>query len=386
MAALMKTNQVHSKLGQLLKSDTFSFQNKNAESESEPLSLFSTTPKNTIVFATKIGPVFDLQDKFLDLLNWTNPSRSFAAYLIYSILCFKPDLILYIPVISLVLLLAYIYYKRETGKENEKNEKERKNNKKEKEKERENEKEKEKEKDMLSNLNSLFSSLSVKQKATFNPNMVNMKTLQGNIQRLQNMMGSYCSMYDSVIEIWGKLNATDSLEIRKGLFFAILGLLGQIIVLKFIRIGIILFLVGTFAFFPHFSVFLVWVLTGWVKVVLEKFNDIVMRTQNNQSNSKLYSISRKLIKPIYEISSDSEGMEYSANSQRVRLSSTIENNELKVSKNVQSKPFIQNDLDSNQNVMEGKIFNAIVVENQVNITIILINKYIYIMKNKMKYN
>ena len=49
MAVLMKTNQIHSMLEQLIKSDTFSFQSKLAEVENEPLSLFSTTPKNTIV-------------------------------------------------------------------------------------------------------------------------------------------------------------------------------------------------------------------------------------------------------------------------------------------------------------------------------------------------
>ncbi len=49
LAALMKTNQVHSMLEQLLKSDTFPFQSKLSETENEPLSLFSTTPKNTIV-------------------------------------------------------------------------------------------------------------------------------------------------------------------------------------------------------------------------------------------------------------------------------------------------------------------------------------------------
>jgi len=363
MAALMKTNQVHSKLEQLLKSDTFSFQNKSFESESEPLSLFSTTPKNTIVFATKIGPVFDLQDKFMDLLNWTNPSKSLTAYLIYSILCFKPNLILYIPIISIVLFLAYIYYRKETSHDIQKDEKEKKNSKKDKDKDKEKEKEREKEKDMLSNLNSLFSSLSVKQKATFNPNMVDMKTLQGNIQRLQNMMGSYCSMYDSVIEIWEKLNSTNPLDIRKALFFSILGLLLQIVALKFIRIGIIFFLIGTFVFFPHFSVFIIWIFTGWIKIALEKFNDIVMLTQNNHSNSRLHSFGRKLIKPISEASSDSESVEYSANSQRARLYSTIENNELKVQKSFEnSKSHIENGIA--QNVMEGKIFTAIVVENQ----------------------
>jgi hypothetical protein len=360
MAALMKTNQVHSKLEQLLKSDTFSFQNKITESENEPLSLFSTTPKNTIVFATKIGPVFDLQDKFMDIIHWKNPSRSFSAYLIYSIFCFKPNLILYIPVISVVLFLAYFYYKRETGNNNIKSEKEKKSSKKEKEKEKE--KEREKNNDMLTNLNSLFSTLSIKQKAAFNPNMVDMKTLQGNIQRLQNMMGSYCSMYDSVIEIWEKFKSTEPLKIRKALFYALIGLLGQIVTLKFIRIGIIFFIVGTFAFFPQFSLFLVWVLTGWVKVVLEIINDIVTRIQNNKSNSKLYYLGKKLIKPIAEVYSDSEDMEYSVNTQRARLYSTIENNELKVQKSVDSKSSF--DKGISQNIMEGKIFTAIVVENQ----------------------
>jgi len=354
MAALMKTNQVHSKLEQLLRSETFSFQNKLAEVENEPLSLFSTTPKNTIVFATKIGPVFDLQDKFMDILNWKNPSRSFSVYLIYSILCFKPNLILYIPIISVVLFLAYIYYKRETGKSN--------NNSEEKKggigkKDKEKEKEKIKDKDLKSNLNDLLSSLSVKQKANFNPNMVDMKTLQGNIQRLQNMMGSYCSAYDSVIEIWEKIKATNPLEIRKALFFALLALLGQILTLRFIRIGILFFIAGTFAFFPQFTVFIIWILTGWIKIALEFFNDIVMRKQNNRSNSKLHFIGKKFKKTISDNSSDSESNEYSTNSQRARLYSTIENNELKVQKST-------NEGSSTQKVMEGKIFTAIVVENQ----------------------
>ncbi|ORX54720.1 hypothetical protein BCR36DRAFT_581608 [Piromyces finnis] len=354
MAALMKTNQVHSKLEELLKNDTFSFQSKLAEVENEPLSLFSTTPKNTIVFATKIGPVFDIQDKLMDILNWKNTSLSFSVYLIYSILCFQPNLIIYIPIVSIILFLAYIYYRRETGKgkSNNRNDKEEfnHNNKKEKEKE------KIKDKDLKSNLNDLLSSLSVKQKANFNPNMVDMKTLQGNIQRLQNMMGSYCSAYDSVIKIWEKLNNTDPLEIRKVLFFSLLGLLGQIILLKFIRIGIIFYIIGTFAFFPQFSIFIIWILTGWLKVALEMFNDIVIRTQNNRNNSKLHTISKKLMKSINDSSSDSESNDYPSNSQRARLYSTLENNELKVQKSIET--------GQSQKVMEGKIFNAIVVENQ----------------------
>jgi len=353
MAALMKTNQVHSKLEELLKNDTFSFQSKLAEVENEPLSLFSTTPKNTIVFATKIGPVFDLQDKFMDILNWKNTSLSFSVYLIYSILCFQPNLILYMPVVSVVLFLTYIYYKRETGNDKNNNRNKEEINKNSNSKK---EKEKIKDKDLKTNLNDLLSSLSVKQKANFNPNMVDMKTLQGNIQRLQNMMGSYCSAYDSVVEIWEKLNNTNPLEIRKAIFFSLLGLLGQIILLKFVRIGIIFFILGTFAFFPQFSIFIIWIFTGWLKIALEKFNDIIMRTQNNRSNSKLHSLGKKLIKPIVDNSSDDESNDYPSNSQRARLYSTLENNELKVQKSVEN--------GSTQKVMEGKIFTAIVVENQ----------------------
>jgi len=350
LAALMKTNQVHSMLEQLLKSDTFPFQSKLSEAENEPLSLFSTTPKNTIVFATKIGPVFELQDKCMDILNWKSPSRSFCAYLIYSILCFKPFLILYIPIVSVVLLLAYICYRKETGKDIKtiKNDKEKINN--------SSVSKKEKDKDLKTNLNDLFSSLSVKQKAAFNPNMVDIKTLQGNIQRLQNMMGSYCSAYDSVIDVWGKLNSTNPLEIRKALFFGILALIGQFITLKFVSIGTIFFIAGTFAFFPHFSIFIVWVFTGWLKVALEKFNDIVMRTHSNRSQFGKKSIKSSVSN---ENSSDSESNDYvtSCSQKRARLYSTIENNEMKVQKSeINNSP--------SQKVMEGTIFTAIVVENQ----------------------
>jgi len=296
----------------------------------------------------------------MDILNWKNTSLSFSVYLIYSILCFQPNLILYIPIVSVILFLAYIYYKRETGndinKNNDKDETSKNSiNKKEKDKERI------KDKDLKTNLNDLLSSLSVKQKANFNPNMVDMKTLQGNIQRLQNMMGSYCSAYDSVIEIWEKLNTTNPLEIRKVLFFSLLGLIGQIILLKFVRIGVIFFILGTFAFFPQFSIFIVWIFTGWLKVALEKFNDIIMRTSNSRNNSKLHSFGKKLIKPVSDNSSDSESNDYPSNSQRARLYSTLENNELKVQKSVENGP--------TQKVMEGKTFTAIVVENQVSICI-----------------
>lgn len=351
LAALMKTNQVHSMLEQLLKSDTFPFQSKLSEAENEPLSLFSTTPKNTIVFATKIGPVFELQDKCMDILNWKSPSRSFCAYLIYSILCFKPFLILYIPIVSVVLLLAYICYKKETGKDVKtiKNDKEKISFSSSVSK-------KEKDKDLKTNLNDLFSSLSVKQKAAFNPNMVDIKTLQGNIQRLQNMMGSYCSAYDSVVDIWGKLNSTNPVEIRKALFFGILALIGQFITLKFVSIGTILFIAGTFAFFPHFSIFIVWVFTGWLKLALEKFNDIITRTHSNRSHTGKKSIKSSIIN---ENSSDSESNDFATNSsqKRARLYSTIENNEMKVQKSEVNS-------SSSQKIMEGTIFTAIVVENQ----------------------
>jgi len=309
----------------------------------------------------------------MDILNWKNPSRSFCVYLIYSILCFKPNLIIYIPVVSVVLLLAYIYYRKETGKDiKTKNDKEKNNN----SNSNSSINKKEKDKDLKTNLNDLFSSLSVKQKAAFNPNMVDMKTLQGNIQRLQNMMGSYCSAYDSVIDIWEKLNTTSPLEIRKALFFGILALIGQIITLKLIRIGIIFFIAGTFAFFPQFSIFIVWVFIGWFKVVLEIFNNIIMKTQNNRGRSKLHHFSKRFIKSSIsnDNSSDSESNEYVVNSQRAHLYSTIENNEMKVQKSDNSSP--------SQKVMEGKMFTAIVVENQVsfhNYFTFSVNFYIIIL-------
>ncbi|KAI3639083.1 hypothetical protein MIR68_002613 [Amoeboaphelidium protococcarum] len=80
---------------------------------SPKLNVFTTLPRNYFRFTMKVGPLASFQDKIEDLFLWKNQSETIAAWLIFTVLCLNPFLIMFIPHVIMLTVLWNNYFVRE---------------------------------------------------------------------------------------------------------------------------------------------------------------------------------------------------------------------------------------------------------------------------------
>ena len=89
-----------------LRASEFSNKNKGLP----PLNVFTTLPNNFRRFVMRVGPVAHFQDRVEDILLWRNTSETLIALMGFTIMCFNPLLVIFVPHLILVWVISSNYY------------------------------------------------------------------------------------------------------------------------------------------------------------------------------------------------------------------------------------------------------------------------------------
>ncbi|KAI9312992.1 integral peroxisomal membrane peroxin-domain-containing protein [Zopfochytrium polystomum] len=203
-----------------------------AAGENRPsLNLLTTTPYNTFRFILRFGPVVNSKDVIVDVLAWKDPLVSGICLGSYVVLCLYPTLVLILPQIVVIAFITFNYHLRNypvppqagapvpgmaevavladgaTATDS-------------------------------AELETLYSRMSGLAKSQY----------AKNLQFLQNLMGSYCDVYDQIEENAEYVDWTDPVKTKQTLYASLVGIPAALAVYQLVPLNWAMLVAGSVVF------------------------------------------------------------------------------------------------------------------------------------------